>query len=338
MLGEVSYLRDEADTVIVGGSLAYGCGNGLSDLDLIITGPMTVESSRVPIEIFIGSLRVDVWKLARGLIEDTFDRAERALADDAALLGSFGDTHFDDELKLMHRIAFGIVIDGDANGLRQAREYGAVASDLAVREYVERMRASALLAQLALEAGQTLAAVINARLAVEEGLGAAVAYRRLPFSGDKWLGERLAGEASDLAHVYEPFRRLPGSPPAEAAQFVHAAVAACVEMWGLELGIAALAPLARWVNTGLRAMEIGDDRLLVSSLDAGLWRLEENEIEIWRQLASSDGVQPDAAWSRDVASAESSFCLQLHEHGLLELRWASGIAVDGLRPSVKIEK
>jgi hypothetical protein len=334
ILGEVEYLRDEGDTVIAGGSLVYGFGNHLSDLDLVITGPTTIESSRVPIEHFIGSLRVDVWKLALGLVEDSFDRAERALADDQALLGSFGDMEHDDELKLLHRIAFGIVVDGD--GIEsQGRDYCTVASALVVREYIERMRTSALLAQLALRAGRAVAAVVNARLTVEDALNAAVAYQGLPFSGGKWLGERLANQASDLAPVYEPFRQLPETPHQEATQFVQGVLATCVEMWGLDLGIDALVSSANWTNADLRVAEIGADRLLLSPGFGALWSLDEKEIKIWHQLVSAGTRKTDAIWDLSACDAEAlSMCLCLHEHGLVDLRWTKGVVIDDLRPSL----
>ena len=66
VLGDIEYLRDAGDSVIAGGSLAYGLGNHLSDLDLIVTGTTTVESSRIPVEHFVGSLRVDVLEARPG--------------------------------------------------------------------------------------------------------------------------------------------------------------------------------------------------------------------------------------------------------------------------------
>jgi hypothetical protein len=330
VLGEIKYLRDEGDTVLAGGSLVYGVGNHLSDLDLLVTGPTTLESSRVPIEHFIGSLRVDVWKLAQGLIEDSFDRAQRALAAEDTLLGSFGDTENDDELKLLHRIAFGVVIDGDGIHTRPKRDYRAVAAGLVVREYLERMRTSALLAQLALGAKRSVAAVVNARLAVEDALNAAVAHRRLPFSGGKWLGERLASQTSDLAHVYEPFRQLPKAPREEATQFVEKALATCVEMWALDLGLEALTPVAKWVNADLQVAEIGGDQLLLSPRFGALWTLDEKEVAIWRQLVSSVVENRELC----VYDAEGlSMCLCLHEQGLLDLQWIKGVVIENPRSS-----
>jgi hypothetical protein len=337
-LGEIEYLRDAGDSVIAGGSLAYGFGNHLSDLDLLVAGPTTVESSPVPLEHFVGSLRVDVWKFAQELIEETFDRAEEALAGKAPLLGSFGDLHHEDELKLLHRIAFGVLVDGAGLKPVRERDYRTVASGLVVREYAERMRGSALLAQLALRAQRPIAAVVNARLAVEEALNAIVVHRGLPFSGDKWLGERLANQTTDLAGVYEPFRQLPEDPARDATRFVDEAVAVCTERWGLGLGIEALTPAASWGNTDLRVMEVGADRLLLSARFGGLWSLEESEAETWRRLVSAGAGEPDATWGLAECDAEAlTLCLRLHEHGLLRLHWTEGVAIEDLEAARSVK-
>ena len=331
VLSEIEYLRDTGDSVIAGGSLAYGLGNHLSDLDLVIAGPTTVESSRIPVEHFVGSLRVDVWKLAQGLIEETFHRAEEALAGEQALHGSFGNVDHENELKLLHRIAFGLVVDGDGLEPAVGRDYREVASNLVIREYAERMRASALLAQLALRAGRPVAAVFNARLAVEEALNAAVAHRGLPFSGDKWLRERLANQTADLAATYEPFRQLPENPAGDAARFLEEALVACTEMWGLDLGIEALVSTASWRNTDLQVSEIGADRLLLSARVGALWSLDEGELEAWHQLVSAGAGEPDATWSMEDCDAEAlTLCLRLHEYGLLGLHWTNGVSIEDL--------
>lgn len=332
VLREVDYIRDPGDSVIGGGSLAYGLGNRLSDLDLVIGGPTTVESSRIPVEHFLDSLRVDVWKLSQGFIEETFARAEQALAGKGALHGSFGNVDHENELKLLHRIAFGIVVDGEGLTLALERDYRQLASNLVIREYAERMRGSALLAHLALRADRPLAAVINARLAVEEALNATIAGRGLPFSGDKWLRERLTNQATDLTAVYEPFRQLPKDPTKGAARFVGEAIAACEEQSGLDLKTNALAPAASWKNTDLQVAEIGEMRALFSARSGALWSLDESELQIWRRLVSVAGTsEPEAMWSlEDCDDNALTLCLHLHEQGLLNLHWAHGVAIRDL--------
>ncbi len=331
VLGEIAYLRDASDSVIAGGSLAYGLGNRLSDLDLLITGSATVESSRIPMQHFIGSLRVDVWKLSQTVVEECFERAERALGGEGAVEGSFGDIDHEDELKLLHRIAFGVVVDGDGLEPTRGRDYRAVASSLVVREYAERMRTSALLAQLACRSGRPIAAVANARLAVEGALNAVVVHRGLPFSGDKWLRDRLTNQTTDLASAYEPFRQLPENPVRDAPGFVEAALATCVETWGVDLEIDALVPAANWRNTDLKLGEVGADRLLLSARFGALWSLDETEAGAWGRFAAGGADTPDAMWSLEECREDGMpLCLRLHELGLLGLHWGKGVPIERL--------
>jgi len=328
VLGEIEYLRDADDTVIAGGSLAYGLGNGLSDLDLVVSGPATVESSRIPLEHFVGSLRVDVWKLAQGLIEGSFERAEKALTSEEELLGDFGDIDDEDGFKLLHRIAFGVVVDG--NGLKLERggmDCREVASGLVMREYAERMRASALVAQLALRASRPIAAVVNARLAVENALNVVVTQRGFPFSGAKWLGERLDAEVPELASFYESFRRLPADPARDGAALVKAALQACAEVWGLELEFDALAALARWHNAeNVQLVEIGADRFLLAPRSGAIWELDESESSALRRLAATEDSEQGDGWGlADCDPGELTLCVGLLERGLLSLRWTEGV-------------
>ena len=331
VLSEIEYLRDAGDSVIAGGSLAYGLGNHLSDLDLVVGGPTTVDSTGIPLEHFMGSLRVDVWKLAQGLIEGTFERAREALEGHGPLVGSFGDVDHEDELKLMHRMVFGVVIDGSGLEFPPHLDCSGIATALVVREYAERMRTSALQAQLALKSGRPLAAVVTARLAVEEALNAAVINRGLPFTGDKWLRERLMNDARDLAGSYEPFRQLPEDPAAGAAAFVDEALATCSDLWGVDLNLDALMEDAYWQNSDLELFTVGDDRLLVSAEVGALWSLTEGETKAWKALAADREQQSVTTWSvRDCSAEASTLCLRLHEQGALRLRWTVGVRVDEL--------
>jgi HEPN domain-containing protein len=333
VLDEVGYLRDAGDTVIAGGSLAYGLGNHFSDLDLLVVGSDASESSWVPLEQFIGSLRVDVWKLSREIVDDAFARAKEALAGAGALGGSFGDCDHETDLKLLHRIAYGVVVDGPPLVPSPGRSFREVAGALVAREYVERMRSSALLARLALEAGWDSAAVLNARQAVEEGLNAVVARRGLAFSGDKWLRQRLLSEAADLVAVHDPFRRLPDDPARDARLFSDRALAACTTLWGLDLRPQALLPLARWRNTDLRLLEVEGEQLLVSPACGVVWCLAEAEARAWRSIPTEGPTSQAVAWALSECGEEASaLCLRLYGHGLLQLEWESGVAVD--RPAV----
>jgi hypothetical protein len=329
---EIAYLRDAGDTVIAGGSLAYGLGNGLSDLDMVVSCPAVIKSSRVPLVHFVGSLRVDVWRLGQESIEASFGRAEEALAGAGQLLGDFGDSDDEEELKLLHRIAFGIVLDGREleldGGRRDPRE---VASDLVVREYAERMRAAALVAQLALRVGRPVAAVVNARLMVENALNAAVTRRGVPFVSDKWLGERL-GSMPGLASLYEPFRRLPADPDRDGTGFVAAALGACAELWSLDLELEALAALARWHGAeNLQLVDVGADSMLLAPRSGAVWELAEGEARVWRGLTAAEDAERDDGWAVSDRDREGlTLCVQLFERGLLSLRWSEGVPIQAL--------
>lgn len=332
VLDEVDYLRDAGDTVIAGGSLAYGLGNLLSDLDIVITGPTTAESSRIPLEHFLGSLRVDVWKLSQKLIEDSFRRARQALDGLGPLLGNFGDADDEDGFKLLHRIAFGVVIDGPSLDLA-AFDCRAVAAGVVMREYAERMRTSALVAQLALRANRPIAAVVNARLAVESALQVVVTQSDLPFSGDKWLGERVDAQAPGLASLYEPFRRLPATPDRDGKEFVESALQVCTGMWGYDLELARLAAEAWWDNVdAVRLAKVGADSFLVGTNSGTIWELDQSEYDAWFGLAMTEGEQEGGLWSLASCDPEQlTLCVSLFERGLLKLRWTKGVPLAALR-------
>jgi hypothetical protein len=300
---------------------------------MVVSSPDLVKSSRIPLEHFVGSLRVDVWKLGQKSVEGSFRRAEKALAGRGQLLGDFGDIDHEDEFKLLHRIAFGVVVDGCRLELEaEGRDCRGVASNLVTREYAERMRASALVAQLALRAGRPLAAVVNARLAVESALNAAVTKRGFPFTGDKWLGERLDAEVPELTNLYEPFRRLPVDPAGDGEGFVEAALHVCAEMWKIELGFDALAALARWHSTdNVQLAKVGADQLLLAPRSGAIWELNESEADLWRRLAAARDGEQDDAWGLADSDAEGlKLCVRLYERGLLDLSWTEGVPIGAL--------
>ena len=319
----IDYLRDAGDSVIAGGSLALGLGNERSDLDVVIAGRDTQGSGRMPLEHWEQTLRVDAWKLNQGTIDDLFERAEAALASDSPFEGAFGSVTEQADLKLLHRVAFGIRLHGPSLEPARTRDYSAVARDLVVREYAERMRESVLVAPLALP-GHWRAAAMNARLAVEDALHAELAARGTPFTGDKWLQHRLMTDAPDLYELYRPFAILPATRAAAAA-LVHAAVEQCEALTGLALSVSALASSASWENTDIRPIEVGADHLLLSAKEGGLWRIDQAESEAWHSLDAA-GTWPLA----DCDEAQSRLCFDLYAQGLVRLRWQRGIPIHEL--------
>jgi hypothetical protein len=330
VLEVISYVRDNGDSVIAGGSLALGLGNRLSDLDVLVAGDSTVDSSRVPLEHFAGTLRVDVWKLHQGLIEETFQRAERSLATEGSLRGAFGDVDHETDLKLLHRVAFGILLDGPPLEPAWGRDYPAIARDLVVREYCERLRESALLAQLAVRAGRPIAAAINARLVVEEALHATIAARGLPFTGDKWLRERLAHDAPELDSLYRPYATLPDRGR-HCAGFVAGALDTARALTGLDLTADRLAAEAAWQSSGLRCIGVGGAHMLLSTRFGALWQLEPGEAAAWERLAARAAVDDDATWPCDeLDTDEATLCLGLFERGVISLAWRRGVPLSDL--------
>lgn len=325
VLEVIEYLRDGEDSVLVGGSLAYGLGNEKSDLDIVVAGPPgSQSSSRMPLEHFIDTLRVDVWKLRRNELEALFELAQSRLADPAPFAGAFGDVFEQADLKLLHRVAYGVVIDGPQMTPEAGREYRAVAGQLLVREYAERMRHALFVAQLARAAGRPLAAAINARFGVEDALQAAIAARGIPFSDNKWLQTRLEGEAADLRETYRPFTVLPEGTAASAA-FVEAAVAAAEELVGTGLGAAALAADAAWENGGLRLRPAGDLLALLDPEQDVIYELDPEEAEAWRALGEG------AAWPcARCSEAQAELCFALYAEGMLKLSWSRGLPVGEL--------
>jgi predicted nucleotidyltransferase len=325
VLDVIDYLREGHDSVLVGGSLAYGLGNRKSDLDIVVAVPPGGESSsRMPLEHFIDSLRVDVWKLRKDELEELFERAKERLDSEGPFAGAFGDVFEQADLKLLHRVAYGVVIDGAPLVSPGDGGYRTVARDLLAREYAERMRHSAFVAQLALESGGAVAAAINARFAVEEALQAAIAARGLPFSDNKWLRVRLDEDAPDLREAYMPFAVLPEGL-GESRRFVEAAVLAAQDLSGVVLTRSELAVDAAWENAGLQLLPAGDLRLLVSPDQDVVFELSGEEAEAWQALGKSP------VWSCATCTpVQMELCYSIYAQGMLKLAWSRGLPVGEL--------
>ncbi len=332
VLQAIAYLRDSETSVIAGGSLAFGLGNELSDLDVVITGDSVLDGSRVPLEHFVDTLRIDVWRRGQDQVEEIFEQADRALTSSEPLYGKFGTAEQEADLKLVHRIAFGIQLDGPPVRLRLSRDHREVARDLVVREYVERMRQSVFAAQLGDKAESPLASIMNGRRGVEDALHMVVAARDLPWTGDKWLHERLLRDATDLQVLHEEFAVLP-DPENDWRGFVQRAVELCSKLSGLDLAVATLSRSAVWDLGELRIAEVHGESFLVSKEHGGLWELDESDIAAWRALQtaqSADGSDQGEWACADLDSTMMTFCYRLYERGLATLRWTTGVPLGDL--------
>jgi hypothetical protein len=299
VLEVVDYLREPGDTVIAGGSLTFGLGNRLSDFDVVICGA-TTSKSLVPLEHWVKSLRVDVWTRSHDDIDRLFVLAREALARPEPIAGAFGSIEQEQQLKLLHRIAFGLDLAGPPLAPASVPEYKAVARDLVVREYAERLRESIWVAGLAARSGRWLAAVSNAREAVEEAFTVVLTGRGVPFTGDKWLHERLKTHAPDLRDAYRRFAALPVAA-GECADYVADALALAGRLTGWT------DDPPRWADDGLTLCKTGDTHVLVAPSSGAGVELSDVDVRAWED--------------RDDA-----FCLGLYEQGLLKLVWDCGVS------------
>ncbi|MGC9665088.1 hypothetical protein ACNTMW_00865 [Planosporangium sp. 12N6] len=327
VLDVLEYLREPGDTAVAGGSLTFGLGNRLSDFDVVICGAGT-SRSLVPLEHWVGDLRVDVWTRSHADVDTLFTLARRALAGAAPIAGAFGSIEQEQQLKLLHRIAFGLDLAGPALAPAAVPDVRSVARDLVVREYAERLRESVWVAQAAARAGRWLTAVSNAREAVEEACTVVLTARGVPFTGDKWLHERLRGHAPDLADAYRRYAALPDRAD-DCAVYVADAVALAGRLTGLVTGVAELAAQVGWIADDLHLHAAGGTRLLVAPRCGGVWELSDEDAAAWAELSTSTASPDPAGYGRVVwrgaDPALTGFCLGLYELGLLRLDWDRGV-------------
>jgi hypothetical protein len=304
VLDVVEYLRDTGDTVVAGGSLTFGLGNRLSDFDIVICGAET-SRSLVPLEHWVKTLRVDVWTRSHSDVDKLFVLAREALDRDTPIGGAFGSIEHEQQLKLLHRIAFGLELAGPALAPASVPDFRAVARDLVVREYAERLRESIFVARLAARGGNWLAAVGNAREAVEEAFTVVLTTRGVPFTGDKWLHERLKTHATDLREAYRRFAALP-TAESDCAAYVSDAVALAGRLTGLT-GDAE----PTFTVDGVEICKTGDTHVLVAPKHGGVWELSEADVAAWHDK-------------------DTDFYFGLYERGLAKLGWERGVPVSDL--------
>jgi hypothetical protein len=318
VLEVLDYLREPGDTVVAGGSLTFGLGNRFSDFDVVVCGEAT-SRSLVPLEHWVKTLRVDVWTRSHADVDTLFVLAERAIARPEPIAGAFGSIEQEQQLKLLHRIAFGLELAGPPLAPVSVPDFRRVARDLVVREYAERLRESVWVARLAARSGRWLAAVANAREAVEEAFTVVLTARGVPFTGDKWLHERLRSHAPDLREAYRRFAALPTGAE-ECAGYVTDALGLAGRLTGLTTDAEELAGQVSWTGAGLEVCKTGDTHLLVAPEVGGVWQLSDEEAETFRRLDLRSAQIP----------AGTGLCLALYEQGLVKLGWDRGVPVSDL--------
>ena len=336
MLELLEYLREPGDTVIAGGSLSIDLGNRLSDLDVVLVGDST-RTSAVPLQHWLDRFRIDVWTRSTANVDELFTEAEEALAAPTPLLRVFGNTEQEQQLKLLHRIAFGVVVDGDPVQPKtpSGRTPQEVAVDLLTREYAERLRESATIARLAADAGRLLTASFSARQALEEALHAVLHAGGVPFSGDKWLQEQLRPFA-ELDALHTRFLDVPrrSTGAAEIQNYVDGALADAEDLLGLSLAATDLTAALQWKAPALALLPLAGEHVLVDAPTGTSWLLDDAEATAWRALdetRTADGLIPHP--SDDPVGA--ALAVRLHEQGLFTPTWQDGVPVSAL--SIKPE-
>lgn len=336
MLELLDYLREPGDTVIAGGSLSIDLGNVLSDLDVVLVGD-TTKTSAVPLQHWIDRFRIDVWTRSTANVDELFSEAEEALAAPTPLLRVFGNTEQEQQLKLLHRIAFGVLVDGEAvhPNTPSGRAPQEIAVDLLTREYAERLRESATVARLAADAGRLLTASFSARQALEEALHAVLHAGGVPFSGDKWLQEQLKPFA-ELQALHARFLDVPrrSTGAAEVRSYVDGALADAEDLLGLPLSITDLTAELQWKAPALALLPLAGEHILLNEPTGTSWLLDDAEAAAWRTLdgaRTADGVIPHPT----ADAAASALAVRLHEQGLLTPTWHHGVPISTL--SIKPE-
>lgn len=352
MLELLDYLRDPGDSVIAGGSLSIGLGNVLSDLDVVLVGDAT-RTSAVPLQHWLekggtagpagdggdatgtpapGSVRIDVWTRSTANVDELFTEAEEALASPTPLLRVFGNTEQEQQLKLLHRIAFGVLVDGDPvqPTTPSSRTPQEIAVDLLTREYAERLRESAMIARLAASAGRLLTASFSARQALEEALHAVLHAGGVPFSGDKWLQEQLR-PFPDLLALHARFLDVPrrSTGAAEVHSYIDGALADAEDLLGLSLSPADLTFGLQWKAPPLTLLPLAGQHLLVDAQAGTSWALDDADADAWERLASArtdDGLIPHPVGH---ASA-TALAVRLHEQGVFTPTWQHGVPITAL--------
>lgn len=331
MLELLDYLREPGDTVIAGGSLSIDLGNRLSDLDVVLVGDAT-RTSAVPLQHWLERFRIDVWTRSTANVDELFTEAEEALASPTPLLRVFGNTEQEQQLKLLHRITFGVLVDGEpvqptTPSGRAAQE---IAVDLLTREYAERLRESAAIARLAAESGRQLTASFSARQALEEALHAALHAGGVAFSGDKWLQEQLR-PFPELRALHDRFLDVP-RPSAGAAAiqgYVDDALQSAESLLGLPLATADLTAALHWKAPALALLPLAGEHVLVDAPTGTSWLLDDAEAAAWRSLdeaRTDDGLVPHPAG--DPVGA--ALAVRLHEQGVFTPTWQQGVPLAAL--------
>lgn len=315
----ISYLRGDQDFAIVAGSLAVGLGNQASDLDVIVAGSAQESSAALPLTHFLGKVRVDVWRLDRARLEELAESGRAALAEHAPVQAKLTES----DIRILQRLAFGLVIDGRPGELLSSPGARAVVCELCERHFAETACRAAVISHLCGQDLDMVGSAWSARRALDAAGEARLARDGRPLIGAKWLYHRLREHDPDWWTGIAAYTVLPES---FGEQCVQSYIGRCVDMAGaslrLDLGYEALASHFEWKAGQARYQKLGDKHLLLDLKQYRVIEVLPEEAGWWQQLVElgADGAGASLA---DTPAERMPFLRSMLRHSFAELYPAS---------------
>jgi hypothetical protein len=315
----ISYLRGEQDFAVVAGSVAVGLGNQASDLDVIVAGSGQESSAALPLTHFLGKVRVDVWRLDRAQLEELAERGRAALAEHAPVQAKLTES----DIRILQRLAFGLVIDGRPGELLSSPEARAVVCELCERHFADAACRAAVISHLCGQDLDMVGSAWSARRALDAAGEARLARDGRPLIGAKWLYHRLRDHDPDWWAGIAAYTVLPAS---FAEQFAQSYVCLCLDMAGaslcLDLGYEALASRFEWRAREFRYQKLGDKHLLLDLKQYRVIEVLPEEARWWEQLVELCASGAGALLA-DTPAERMPFLRSMLRHSFAELHPAS---------------
>jgi predicted nucleotidyltransferase len=187
----VSYLVEPDDTVIFGGSLAFGFGNRSSDLDIIVVSGGK-DDDAIPVQRFIDGLRVEVWRIAAARLREVINRADAATRAHDPIEDAFED------VRLLTRVGYGPVWAGRTPSELFGCDVPRICSDFMVARLTQACAVRLGYADLAMRQPDVLHAAHQSRAALEMAVQAVLTRRTQTFPGRKFLYQQAQRDDEDL--------------------------------------------------------------------------------------------------------------------------------------------
>jgi hypothetical protein len=312
----ISYLRAEKDFAVVAGSVAVGLGNQASDLDVIVAGGAQESSAALPLTHFLGKARVDVWRLDIARLEELAERGRAALAERAPIQATLTES----DIRILQRLAFGLVIDGQPSELLSSPTARSVVCALCERHFAEAASRAAVIAHFCRQDLDMVGAAWSARRGLDAAGEARLARSGRPLIGAKWLYHRLRDHDGEWWADVAAYTVLPES---FAEQCVQGYVGRCLDKagaaLGLDLGYDALAARFEWKARASRYQKLGDKHLLLDLKQYRLIEVTSDEAGWWQELAEL-GASGSGALLADTPAERLAFLRSLLRHSFAELR------------------